>query len=194
MRRWSDNLHLLGQSEQRWQARNLEFAANSLRSVGSQKDIEAPSQKLQSLQRRTESPKTGREEKTRKMAREAKTITRPSLPAPVPSKPNLSHLHITSAAFPYRCPAQCSEVKPVTEWAGMTDWVVAVITRSPGKVEEDKRWEVAKNRVGRNDRLGSGLGKRGRKAEARKREEVAKGRVGRKDPLSPSGGEEVGKW
>ena len=39
----------------------------------------------------------------------------------------------------------------------MTDWVVAVITRSPGKVEEDKRWEVAKNRVGRNDPLGSGL-------------------------------------
>ena len=76
----------------------------------------------------------------------------------------------------------------------MTDWVVAVITRSPGKVEEDKKWEVAKNRVGRNDQLGSGLGKRGRKAEARKREEVAKGRVGRKDPLSPSGGEEVGKW
>ena len=59
----------------------------------------------------------------------------------------------------------------------MTDWVVAVITRSPGKVEEDKRWEVAKNRVGRNDRLGSGLGERGRKAEARKREEVAKDRV-----------------
>ena len=113
---------------------------------------------------------------------------------PVPSKPNLSHLHITSAAFPYRWPAQCSEVKPVTEWAGMTDWVVAVITRSPGKVEEDKRWEVAKNRVGRNDRLGSGLGERGRKAEARKREEVAKDRVGRSDPLGPSGGEEVGKW
>ena len=67
----------------------------------------------------------------------------------------------------------------------MTDWVAAVITRSPGKVEEEKRWEVAKNRVGRNDRLGSGLGKRGRKA---------KGRVGRKDPLSPSGGEEVGRW
>ena len=58
----------------------------------------------------------------------------------------------------------------------MTDWVVAVITKSPGKVEEDKKWEVAKNRVGRNDRLGSGLGERGRKAEARKREEVAKGR------------------
>ena len=139
-------------------------------------------------------PKDGKGGKDTQDGKEAKTITRPSLPAPVPSKPNLSHLHITSAAFPYRCPAQCSEVKPVTEWAGMTDWVVAVITRSPGKVEEDKRWEVAKNRVGRNDRLGSGLGKRGRKAEARKREEVAKGRVGRNDPLSPSGGEEVGKW
>ena len=67
-------------------------------------------------------------------------------------------------------------VTPVTEWAGMTDWVVAMITRSPGKVEEDKRWEVAKNLVCRNDPLGSGLGKRGRKAESRKREEVAKGR------------------
>ena len=54
----------------------------------------------------------------------------------------------------------------------MTDWVVAMITRSPGKVEEDKRWGVTKNRVCRNDPLGSGLGKRGRKAEARKREEV----------------------
>ena len=51
----------------------------------------------------------------------------------------------------------------------MTDWVVAVITWSPGKGEEDKRWEVAKNRVGRNDRLGSGLGERGRKAKGRER-------------------------
>ena len=54
------------------------------------------------------------------------------------------------------------------------------------------RKEAAKNRVGRNDRLGSGLGetkKRGR-AEARKREEVAKDRVGRNDRLSLcSGGE-----
>ena len=55
------------------------------------------------------------------------------------------------------------------------------------------RREAAKNRVGRNDRLGSGLGetkkKRGR-AEARKREEVAKDRVGRNDRLSlGSGGE-----
>ena len=79
----------------------------------------------------------------------------------------------------------------MTEWAGMTDWVVAVITRSPGKVEEDKWWEVATTRVGRKDRLGSGLGERGRKAEAR---EVAKDRVGRNDPLSPSGREEVGEW
>ena len=62
----------------------------------------------------------------------------------------------------------------------MTDWVVAVITRSPGKVEEDKRWEVAKARVGLKDGLGSGLGERGRKAEARKREEVAKDRVGQR--------------
>ena len=56
------------------------------------------------------------------------------------------------------------------------------------------RREAAKNRVGRNDRLGSGLGetknkKRGR-AEARKGEEVAKDRVGRNDRLSlGSGGE-----
>ena len=53
-----------------------------------------------------------------------------------------------------------SEVKPVTEWAGMTDWVVAVRKWIPRKGVEDKRWEVAKNRVGRNDRLGSGNGKR----------------------------------
>ena len=76
----------------------------------------------------------------------------------------------------------------------MTDWVVAVITWSPGKGEEDKRWEVAKNRVGRSDRLGSGLGEKGSKAKARKREEVAKDRVGRNDRLSPCDGEEVGKW
>ena len=44
--------------------------------------------KHQSPQERTESPETGREEKTRKMIREAKIITRPSLPAPVPGKPN----------------------------------------------------------------------------------------------------------
>ena len=48
------------------------------------------------------------------------------------------------------------------------------------------RREAAKNRVGRNDRLGSGLGetknqtKRGR-AEARKGEEMAKDRVSRND-------------
>ena len=57
------------------------------------------------------------------------------------------------------------------------------------------RREAAKNRVGRNDRLGSDLGetknrkKRGRE-EARKGEEVAKDRVGRNDRLSlGSGGE-----
>ena len=104
MRRWPDNLRLLGQSKQRGQARNLEFASNSLRSVSSWKDIRTSSQKLQNQQRRTKSPKTGREEKTRKMAREAKIITRPSLPAPVPSKPNLSHLHITSAVVPVPLP------------------------------------------------------------------------------------------
>ena len=47
-------------------------------------------------------------------------------------------------------------MKPVTEWAGMTDWVVALRERSPVKRLEDKRWEVASNRVGRNDRLGAG--------------------------------------
>ena len=72
--------------------------------MSSWKDIRTSSQRLQSLQRRTESPKTGREEKTRKMAREAKIITRPSLPAPVPSKPNLSHLLITRAVVPVPLP------------------------------------------------------------------------------------------
>ena len=72
-----------------------------------------------------------------------------------------------------------SKVKPVTEWA----WVVAVRKWMLGSGEEDKRWEVTKNRVGRNDRLGSGLGVKGSKAEERKREEVAKDRVGRNDRL-----------
>ena len=40
-----------------------------------------------------------------------------------------------------------SKVKPVTEWAGMTDWVVAVRKWMRGSGEEDKRWEVTKNRV-----------------------------------------------
>ena len=52
----------------------------------------------------------------------------------------------------------------------------------------------ASSRVGRKDRLGSGLGERGRRAEARKREKVAKDPVGRNDPLSQSGREEVGEW
>ena len=44
--------------------------------------------------------------------------------------------------------------------------------------------------MGRNDRLGSGLGeKKGGRAEARKREEVAKDRVGRNDRLSLGSGE-----
>ena len=81
-------------------------------------------------------------------------------------------------------------MKRVTEWAGMTDWVVALREWIPRKGVEDKRREVAKNRVGRNDRLGSGNGEKGRKAEERKREEVAKDRVGRNDRLSQgSGGE-----
>ena len=75
----------------------------------------------------------------------------------------------------------------------MTDWVVAMITRSPGKVEEDKRWEVAKNRVCRNDSLGSGLVKEGGRRKQGREKKLQKA-VGRKDPLSPSVGEEVGKW
>ena len=46
------------------------------------------------------------------------------------------------------------------------------------------RWKVAKNRVGRNDRLGSCNGGKGSKAERRKRKEDAKDRVGRNDRLS----------
>ena len=37
-----------------------------------------------------------------------------------------------------------SKVKPVTEWAGMTDWVVAVRRWMLGSGEEDKRWEGQK--------------------------------------------------
>ena len=48
--------------------------------------------------------------------------------------------------------------------------------------------------MGRNDRLGSGLGeKKGGRAEARKREEVAKDRVGRNDRLSLGSGGEAEK-
>ena len=81
-----------------------------------------------------------------------------------------------------------SEVKPVTEWAGMTDWVVALRERSPVKRKEDKRWKVASNRVGRNDRLGAGESeKEERKAEEGKIDEVARDRVGRNDRLSQGG-------
>ena len=38
----------------------------------------------------------------------------------------------------------------------MTDWVQAMVKGS--KAEERKREEVAKDRVGRNDRLGRGSG------------------------------------
>ena len=82
-------------------------------------------------------------------------------------------------------------MKPVTEWAGMTDWVVAVRERNPRESIEVNRWEVVKNRVGRNDRLGSGNGGKGSKAEERKREEVAKDRVGRNDRLSQGKGGEA---
>ena len=47
--------------------------------------------------------------------------------------------------------------------------------------------------MGRNDRLGSGVGEKGRRAEARKREEVAKDRVGRNDRLSLGSGGEAEK-
>ncbi len=47
--------------------------------------------------------------------------------------------------------------------------------------------------MGRNDRLGSGLGERGRKAEARKREEVAKDRVGRAVEKKQENGDRGGK-
>ena len=40
-----------------------------------------------------------------------------------------------------------SKVKPVTEWAGMTDWVMAGRKWMRGSGEEDKRREVAKKRV-----------------------------------------------
>ena len=55
-----------------------------------------------------------------------------------------------------------SKEKPVTEWAGMTDWVVALRERNPGVSFEDKRW-------GRNDRLGSGDGEQ-RERQKKERE------------------------
>ena len=40
--------------------------------------------------------------------------------------------------------------EPITEWAGMTDWVVAVRDRNPRGSVEANEWEVATDRVGRN--------------------------------------------
>ena len=67
-------------------SQGVRVASNSLGAMSAWKDIRPPSQRQQSPQKRTESPKTGREEETRKMLREAKIITRPSLPATVPSR------------------------------------------------------------------------------------------------------------
>ncbi len=84
-------------------------------------------------------------------------------------------------------------VEPITEWAGMTDWVVAVRDRDPRESVEANEWEVAKNRVGRNDRLGQGNGEKVCKVSGRTRMEAAKDRVGRNDRLSQGSGEEVKK-
>ena len=69
--------------------------------------------------------------------------------------------------------------KSIAVWAGMTDRAMTYRRTRWTERRARRRKKVrgeASNRVGRNDRLGSGLGKRGRKEEARKREEVAKGR------------------
>ena len=64
--------------------------------MSSREDIPTSDQRLQSPQRRMKSPKTGREEKTRKMAR-VKIINLPRLPVPLTSKQNVSGLIIVCA-------------------------------------------------------------------------------------------------
>ena len=59
----------------------------------------------------------------------------------------------------------------------MTDWVQAMVKKGR-EAEERKREEVAKDRVGRNDRLGNGSGG---EAKARESAETARNRVGQKD-------------
>ena len=68
MRRRQDNLRLLGQSTQRWQAKNSEFASSSMRSVSSWKDIRTLCKRFQKRLRRAESTK-GEGGEVRKMAR-----------------------------------------------------------------------------------------------------------------------------
>ena len=53
---------------------------------------------------------------------------------------------------------------PRTEWAGMTDWVQAY----------RKREEVAKDRVGRNDRLSLGSGGEAEQREVKTSTEAAR--------------------
>ena len=79
--------------------------------------------------------------------------------------------------------------EPITERAGMTDWVVAVRDRNPRGSVEANEWEVAKDRVGRNDRLGQGNG--GCEVSVRSRMKAAKDRVGRNDRLSQGSGGKV---
>ena len=64
--------------------------------------------------------------------------------------------------------------KSIAVWAGMTDRAMTYRRTRWTERRARRRKKVrgeASNRVGRNDRLGSGLGKRGRKEEARSKEE-----------------------
>ncbi|KAL9970050.1 hypothetical protein ACROYT_G022364 [Oculina patagonica] len=149
-----------------------------MRAVSSWKDHPDIRQKLQSRQRRTKSPKTGREGKTH--------------------KPDASHLAITSAAFPYRLPRAMFRGE-ASNRVGRNDRLGSgMITRSPGKVEEDKRKGeegskeergVAKDRVGRNDRLSQGGGGEAERRKVQTKTEAAGDRkqVGGCEMLGGSG-------
>ena len=62
----------------------------------------------------------------------------------------------------------------------MTDWVQAMVKKGR-EAEERKREEAAKDRVGRNDRLGNGSGGEAKTREVKTSAEAARDRVGQKD-------------
>ena len=69
------------------------------------------------------------------------------------------------------------ERQPRTEWAGMTDWIQAKVkprTKKRGRSEARKGEEVAKDRVGRNDRLSLGSGGEAKKREVKASTEAAR--------------------
>ena len=65
---------------------------------------------------------------------------------------------------------------PRTEWAGMTDWVQVKgkLNEKRERAEARKSEEVAKDRVGRNDRLSLGGGREAERREVKTNTEAAR--------------------